>query len=121
METGPQLKVSSDRLVKPGIEPATPGLQGKQFIHYTTAASISWISEWIMILANLNLNHHIQHRCLPQSFSLTLLTIFLSTFINSMNVFDCNLSRCGYGIDDVALTPQAKFQFNLTYGLEDVV
>ena len=30
--------VSSDRLVKPGIEPATPGLQGKRFIHYTTAA-----------------------------------------------------------------------------------
>ena len=38
METGPRLKVSSDRLVKPGIEPATPGLQGKGFIHYTTAA-----------------------------------------------------------------------------------
>ena len=30
--------VSSDRLVKPGIEPAIPGLQGKRFIHYTTAA-----------------------------------------------------------------------------------
>ena len=38
METGPRLKVSSDRLVKPGIEPVTPGLQGKRFIHYTTAA-----------------------------------------------------------------------------------
>ena len=38
METGPQLKVSSNRLVKPGIETATPGLQGKRFIHYTTAA-----------------------------------------------------------------------------------
>ena len=38
METGPRLKVSSDRLVKPGIEPATPGLQGKRFIHYTIAA-----------------------------------------------------------------------------------
>ena len=38
METGPQLKVSSDRLEKPGIEPATPGLQGKWLIHYTTAA-----------------------------------------------------------------------------------
>ena len=32
MGTGPRLKVSSDRLVKPGIEPATPGLQGKRFI-----------------------------------------------------------------------------------------
>ena len=38
METGPRLKVSSDRLVKPRIEPATPGLQGKRYIHYTTAA-----------------------------------------------------------------------------------
>ena len=38
METGPRLKVSSDKLVKPGIEPATPGLPGKRFIHYTTAA-----------------------------------------------------------------------------------
>ena len=38
METGPRLKVSSDRLVKQRIEPATPGLQGKQFIHCTTAA-----------------------------------------------------------------------------------
>ena len=36
---GPRLKVSSDRLVKPGIEPAIPGLQGQRFIHYTTAAS----------------------------------------------------------------------------------
>ena len=35
---GPRFKVSSDRLVKPGLEPATPGLQGKRFIHYTTAA-----------------------------------------------------------------------------------
>ena len=38
MATGPRLKVSSDRLEKPGIEPANPGLQGKRFIHYTTAA-----------------------------------------------------------------------------------
>ena len=40
METGPWLKVSSDRLVKEGIEPVTPGLQGQRFIHYTTAAPI---------------------------------------------------------------------------------
>ena len=38
METGLRLKVSSDRLVKPGIEPATPGLQGKPFINNTMAA-----------------------------------------------------------------------------------
>ena len=46
METGPRLKVSSYRLVKPGIEPATPGLQGKRFIHYTTAAPgvlLTWL------------------------------------------------------------------------------
>ena len=40
METKPQLKVSSDRLVKLGIESATLGLQSKGFIHYTTAAPI---------------------------------------------------------------------------------
>ena len=38
MEKGPRLIVSSDRLVKPGIESATPGLQGMRFIHYTTVA-----------------------------------------------------------------------------------
>ena len=38
METGPQLKVSSDILVKPEIEPATPGLQDEEFTHYTTGA-----------------------------------------------------------------------------------
>ena len=31
--------VSSDRLVKLGIKPATPGLQGKRFIHYIMAAT----------------------------------------------------------------------------------
>ena len=40
METGPRLKISSDRLVMPGIKPAIPGLQGKRFIHYTTAAPV---------------------------------------------------------------------------------
>ena len=40
---GLRLKFSSDRLVKPGIEPATPGLQGKQFIHYTTAAPMDGV------------------------------------------------------------------------------
>ena len=29
METGPQLKFSFNRLVKPRIEPVTPGLQGE--------------------------------------------------------------------------------------------
>ena len=37
---GHLLKVSSDRLVKLGIEPVTPCLQGEWFIHYTTAAPI---------------------------------------------------------------------------------
>ena len=35
---GPWLKVYRDRLEKLGIEPATPGLQGQQFIHYTSEA-----------------------------------------------------------------------------------
>ena len=40
MEMRPQLKVSSDRLEKPGFEIATPGSQGKWLIHYTTAAPL---------------------------------------------------------------------------------
>ena len=53
METGPLLNVSSDRLVKPGIEPATPGLQGKWLIHYTTAAPIIGIK--LIVLDQLDL------------------------------------------------------------------
>ena len=34
MNTGPRLKGSSDKPVKPGIEPLTPGLQGERFIHF---------------------------------------------------------------------------------------
>ena len=37
METGHSL-VSFDRLVMPGIEPKTTGLQGEWFIHYITTA-----------------------------------------------------------------------------------
>ena len=37
---GAQFNVSSDRLVEPGMEPVTPGLQGKWFIHYTTEAPL---------------------------------------------------------------------------------
>ena len=33
-----ELKVSSNRLVKQGIEPTAPGLQGEWFIFYITAA-----------------------------------------------------------------------------------
>ena len=35
--------VSSDRLVKQGIKPDIPGLQGERFIHYTTAAPAAYI------------------------------------------------------------------------------
>ena len=40
METGPRFIVPSDGLEKPGIEPATPGLQGENY-HCTTEASKS--------------------------------------------------------------------------------
>ena len=38
METWPQPKFSSDRLVKMGMEHVTPSLQGTWFIHYIMAA-----------------------------------------------------------------------------------
>ena len=37
-----RLKVSSDRLVKPTVEPASPGLEGEQLIHYPTAAPFTY-------------------------------------------------------------------------------
>ena len=40
MEPGPEIKVPSDKLEKPGIESVTTGIQGEWFIHYTTAASV---------------------------------------------------------------------------------
>ena len=35
---GSQLKVSCDRLVRPEIKHATPGIQGEWFIHQTTVS-----------------------------------------------------------------------------------
>ena len=44
MEMGAQLKVSNYRLVKLGIKPQTPGLQGKWFIQTEWAPnSLIWI------------------------------------------------------------------------------
>ena len=65
METGPQLKALSDRLVKPGIDPATPGLQGKWFIYYTTVASEFVLSRASDVgnpefIALVNMPHHLQ-------------------------------------------------------------
>ena len=53
METGPRFKVSSDRLVKR----ATPGLQGKRFIHYTTAAPT------VLLRFNVNDIWYLLHMC----------------------------------------------------------
>ena len=63
METGPRLKVSSDRLVKPEIEPAIPGLQGKRFIHHTTVAPSfqrvvrnDRLCLWVVFATNFQIN-----------------------------------------------------------------
>ena len=47
METGPRFIVPSDGLEKPGIEPATPGLQGEWRNHCTTEASKKWTSGFV--------------------------------------------------------------------------
>ena len=36
----PEGSIESGFMEKPGIEPATPGLQGIAFIHYTTGACV---------------------------------------------------------------------------------
>ena len=82
METGSRLKVSSDRLVKPGIEPATPGLQGKQFIYYTTAAphkrrtnsnriiALEWTTTQQQLLQDhIQLQYSLWHTKIPAFFS----------------------------------------------------
>ena len=40
----PEGSTESGFMEKPGIEPATPGLQGIALIHYTTAASLGFIN-----------------------------------------------------------------------------
>ena len=42
-ETGPRFIVPSDGLEKPGIEPATPGLQGEAFL-WDMVAFHHWVS-----------------------------------------------------------------------------
>ena len=39
MTGAPEGSTESGFMEKPGIEPATPGLQGRALIHYTTGAS----------------------------------------------------------------------------------
>ena len=42
----PEGSTESSFMEKPGIEPATPGLQGIELIHYTTGASpciLTWV------------------------------------------------------------------------------
>ena len=41
----PEGSTESGFMEKPGIEPATPGLQGIALIHYTTGASLSILFE----------------------------------------------------------------------------
>ena len=45
-----QRLTESDFMEKPGIEPATPGLQGIAFIHYTTAAFLYFYQEHFRML-----------------------------------------------------------------------
>ena len=63
METGPRLKVSSDRLVKPGIEPATRGLQGNRFIHYTKGAPSLYGEQYQCYQHVTDKKHHKEHLC----------------------------------------------------------
>ena len=42
----PEGSTESGFMEKPGIEPATPGLQGIALIHYTTGASLNLLTVW---------------------------------------------------------------------------
>ena len=49
----PKAATESGFMEKPGIEPATPGLQGIALIHYTTGASLYYVvttlAPWLFI------------------------------------------------------------------------
>ena len=52
----PEGSTESGFMEKPGIKPATPGLQGIALIHYTTAASRSFGEEVISCLGRANVH-----------------------------------------------------------------
>ena len=60
----PEGSTESGFMEKPGIEPATPGLQGIALIHYTTGASLQSGFKWFCV-AN-NLDGRAQHYGWPQ-------------------------------------------------------
>ena len=49
----PEGSTESGFIEKPGIEPATPGLQGIALIHYTTGASI-WVKKLFVAFLGIN-------------------------------------------------------------------
>ena len=53
----PEGSTESGFMEKPGIEPATPGLQGIALIHYTTGASLESKNAGTSILAKLTLDN----------------------------------------------------------------
>ena len=54
MTGSPEGSTESGIMEKPGIEPATPGLQGIALIHYTTGASQTLLVIWYHTRHSLN-------------------------------------------------------------------
>ena len=48
----PEGSTESGFMEKPGIEPATPGLQGIALIHYTTGASLFFVPQTVKNFKN---------------------------------------------------------------------
>ena len=53
----PEGSTESDFMEKPGIEPATPGLQGIALIHYTTGASLK--KNFLVAFLGINQFHRV--------------------------------------------------------------
>ena len=64
MEMGPGVKVSSNRLKKPGIKLATPGLQGEWFIYYTMTAHMPLLSI-IVVFFHVHVLMRSKYLCRP--------------------------------------------------------
>ena len=97
--------VSSDRLEKPGIEPATPGLQGKCFICYNMVAPIGMAGTlflfWHIVFVHFGL-------AFRHFYSFICAHLLLSFFTHHFKVISGN-SNCSTWIELIGVAPIMQY------------
>ena len=79
----PEGSTESDFMEKPGIKPATPGLQGIALIHYTTGASQVRLWMCRVFITELRIEHSLQSRY--PSF-ITIFRLYIVKLIKILNI-----------------------------------